>query len=296
MGIHSISDLEHLSGIKAHTLRIWEQRYNFIKPKRTDTNIRYYDEEDLKFILNIALLKEHGFKISCIAKMSAEEMNQEVMNLIDDQLNPCEHIQALTIAMMDLNELRFEKIIATYTLKHGFENTMLRLIYPFMMRTGILWQTGGINPAQEHFITNLVRQKIIVAIDGQMISSTRENTRKFMLFLPEGELHEIALLFAHYLLKIRQQLVIYLGQNMPFTDLQEAFKVYQPDYLLTIVTCTPNENAVKGYLEKLAHTFTSTTILAAGAPLTQQDFCFDCKNINILKDIKDFIQLIDCLT
>jgi len=159
MSNYSIKDLEQLSGIKAHTLRIWEQRYNIIAPKRTDTNIRTYDDRDLKLVLNIALLKDHGHKISEISKLSLDEMNREVIKISDRQQNYPDQIHALTISMIDLDEDRFEKIISTNILQFGFENTIINIVYPFLSRLGTLWVTGSVGPAQEHFISNLIRQK-----------------------------------------------------------------------------------------------------------------------------------------
>jgi len=163
---YSIKDLEHLTGIKAHTIRIWEQRYDILSPKRTDTNIRYYDSTDLKHMLNIALLNNNGYKISKIAKMSQEEVFEAVLQTIDKNNNYSDQINALTVAMIDLNEAQFEKIMSTNILQIGFEDTMLNIIYPFLTKIGFLWQIDSINPAQEHFMTNLIRQKLIVAIDG----------------------------------------------------------------------------------------------------------------------------------
>lgn len=158
MRTYSIKDLEQLSGIKAHTLRIWEQRYNLLSPKRTETNIRYYDDEDLKLILNVALLNDNGFKISKIVSMDRPEMRDEVMHLTERSLTHDDQIHALTISMIEMDEERFDKILSINILKLGFEQTMMNIIYPFMSKIGVLWQTGAINPAQEHFISNLVRQ------------------------------------------------------------------------------------------------------------------------------------------
>ncbi len=232
MSTYSIKDLEQLSGIKAHTLRMWEQRYNLMLPKRTDTNIRFYDDEDLKLILNVSLLNDNGYKISKIASMSEEEMRGEVLKLTERSLTYDDQIHSLTLAMIDFDEDRFEKIISTNTLKLGFENTMVNIIYPFLSKIGVLWQTGSINPAQEHFISSLIRQKIIVAIDGQYVDK-KANSVKYMLFLPEGELHEMTLLFSYFLIKSRGNRVIYLGQSMPANDLEEAYKVHRPEYILT---------------------------------------------------------------
>lgn len=270
MTTYSIKDLEHLSGIKAHTLRIWEQRYNLIDPKRTDTNIRYYDQEDLKLVLNVSLLKDNGFKISKIAQMSAEEMFNSVRDVADKTTSYEDQIHGLTLSMIDLDEQRFEKIISSNTLKIGFERTMLNIIYPFLSKIGIMWITNSINPAQEHFISNLVRQKVIVAIDGQY-QTFNEHAKKYMLFLPETELHELSLLFANYLIRSKGNRVVYLGQNMPFADLQTVYSTYQPDYLVTILTSRGKKISPEEYLQLISETFPETEILVSGSQVIGQD-------------------------
>ena len=270
MAKYSIKDLEHLSGIKAHTLRIWEQRYNLINPKRTDTNIRYYDQNDLKLVLNVSLLKENGFKISKIADMSTEEMFEEVKRVSEKTTSFADQIYALTLAMIDLDEQRFEKIISTNTLKIGFERTMMNVISPFLSKIGIMWITDSINPAQEHFISNLIRQKLMVAIDGQY-PTLDDNAKRYMLFLPDGELHELSLLFANYLIRARHNKVIYLGQSMPTHDLSMAYEVYKPDYLLTVITSRPADMTAKQYLEKLSELFPESEILVSGNQVIGQD-------------------------
>jgi len=269
---YSIKDLEHLSGIKAHTLRIWEQRYNLINPKRTDTNIRYYDQEDLKLVLNISLLKDNGYKISKIADMAKEELFQEVLKVSERATSFADQIYGLTLSMIDLDEARFEKIIASNTLKIGFERTMLNIIYPFLSKIGIMWLTDSINPAQEHFISNLIRQKVIAAIDGQYNDyEILENSKKFMLFLPEKELHELSLLFANYLIQARKNKVVYLGQNMPFFDLKAADAVYDPDFLFTVITSKPMDQTAEEYLHSLAEEFPNKPILVSGSQVIGQD-------------------------
>lgn len=270
MANYSIKDLEHLSGIKAHTLRIWEQRYNLINPKRTDTNIRYYDQTDLKLVLNVSLLKDNGFKISKIAKMSKEEMSEAVLTVTEKASSYSDQIYALTLSMIDLDEQRFEKIISTNTLKLGFERTMLNIIYPFLSKIGIMWITDSINPAQEHFMSHLIRQKLIVAIDGQY-PSFETSTKKYMLFLPEGELHELSLLFANFLIRSRKSKTIYLGQDMPLRDLTLAHDLYEPDYLITILTSRNPRISPQSYLKNLANAFPKTPILVSGAQVIGQD-------------------------
>jgi MerR family transcriptional regulator, light-induced transcriptional regulator len=286
---YSIKDLEQLSGIKAHTLRIWEQRYNLLQPKRTDTNIRFYDDDDLKLILNVALLNDNGVKISKIASMSPNELREEVMKLTERSLTHDDQIHALTICMIEMDEERFDKILSTNILKLGFEQTMLNVIYPFMSKIGVLWQTGAINPAQEHFISNLVRQKLIVAIDGQI---PQQGGKKFLLFLPEGELHEISILFASYLIKSKGHKVIYLGQSTPNDDLLSVFKLHQPEYLLTVITTSPSSEYVQEYINALADRFAIAQILVTGYQVLGQDLRFpeNVSQISYIRDIKDLLE------
>ncbi|MDF2156365.1 MerR family transcriptional regulator [Algoriphagus sp. CAU 1675] len=288
MSTYSIKDLEHLSGIKAHTLRIWEQRHNLLSPKRTETNIRYYDDDDLKLILNVALLNDNGFKISKIASMKPGEIQEEVMKLTERSLVHDDQINALTICMIEMDEERFEKILSSNILKLGFEQTMLNIIYPFMSKIGVLWQTGAINPAQEHFISNLVRQKLIVAIDGQISHS---DGKKFLLYLPEGELHEISLLFAAYLIKNQGHKVIYLGQSTPNEDLLAVYKLHHPDFLLTVITSSPSPEGVQAYINELAGQFENSRILLTGYQVIGQDLEMPSNviQLNYIRDIKTML-------
>jgi DNA-binding transcriptional MerR regulator len=288
---YSIKDIEQLSGIKAHTLRIWEQRYNFIQPKRTDTNIRYYDDEDLRLVLNVALLKDNGLKISRICNMASEEMQLEVTKLMEKRLGYPEQIQGLTLAMLELDEDRFEKILGTNILQIGFERTMMNLIYPFFQKIGILWQTGSISPAQEHFISNLIRQKIIVAIDGQVVSSANYN-KKYLLYLPEKELHEISLLFSAYLIKSRNNKIIYIGQNVPHQDLVDIYKDHNPDCLLTVMTTYPSPSEIQAYVYKLSDSFKNAQVLISGHQVVGQgiDTPENVIQLNKLQDLIDFLE------
>jgi MerR family transcriptional regulator, light-induced transcriptional regulator len=290
MSNYSIKDLEQISGIKAHTLRIWEQRYNIITPKRTDTNIRTYDDHDLKLVLNISLLKDHGHKISEISKLSVEEMYREVIKISDRQLNYPDQVHALTITMLDLDEERFEKIVSTNILQFGFENTMIHVIYPFLSRIGTLWITGSVGPAQEHFITNLIRQKIIVAIDGQS-SKQRPDAKKYLLYLPEGELHEISLLFANYLIRARYNKVIYLGQSMPFNDLAFAYDLHKPDYIFTAITSVPSSHEVQSYINRMIEAFPESHLLLTGYQIVGQDIA-ESPAVTIINNIDDLIRIV----
>lgn len=292
MSNYSIRDLEQLSGIKAHTLRIWEQRYNIIAPQRTDTNIRVYDDENLRLVLNISLLKDHGYKISEIAKLSSGELGALVMQISDRQLSYPDQIQALTLAMIDMDGERFEKIINANVAQFGFENTMTHIIYPFLNRIGALWVTGSIGPAQEHFITNLIRQKMIVAIDAlkQKINGQANFGKTYLLFLPEGEYHEISLLFANYVISSRYQKVVYLGQNLPFGELEFVYERYKPDYLFTVLTSSLANHEVQPYVNRLASAFPDTQVLLTGYQVVGQDVELP-ENVSIVNQLNDLIRI-----
>jgi len=291
MSEYSIKDLEVLSGIKAHTLRIWEQRYNIIAPERTDTNIRKYNSEDLKLLLNISLLNQNGYKISKIANMSADQLYQEVVMLTDKNSKYPDQIHALTLAMIDIDENRFEKVMARNILQFGLEKTMINIIHPFLTKVGLMWQTGSINPAQEHFMSNLIRQKLIVAIDGQY-STPKLNAKKYLLFLAEGELHELSLLFTHYIIKSRQQKSIYLGQSLPFDDLIATYKDHKPDFIVSVLTSVPGQAEIQKFIKKLSETFTDTKILLSGFQVIGQDLDSP-QNVVILNKVSDLMEFVE---
>ncbi len=288
MSSYSIKDLEQLSGIKAHTLRIWEQRYNIIAPQRTDTNIRTYDDQDLKLVLNISLLKDHGYKISEISKLSTEDMTQEALKILASPLSYPDQIQALTLAMIDFDEERFETIIDANERQFGFENTIVNIIYPFLNRIGILWMTGSIGSGQEHFVSNLIRQKLIAAIDKQSDKSTSTG-KTFVLFLPEGEFNEISLLFANYIIRSRSNKVIYLGQNLPFNDLRFVYQMKRPDYIFTAFTSAPANHEVQPFVDRMAKTFPESCLLLTGYQIVGQDITIP-ENATIINQITDLIR------
>jgi MerR family transcriptional regulator, light-induced transcriptional regulator len=293
MCVYSIRDIEQLSGIKAHTLRIWEQRYNFISPKRTETNIRYYSDEDLKLVLNISLLKDNGYKISKIIKMSDEQLREEALKLTEQRLAYPEQIQALTLSMIELDEARFEKIIATNILQSGFEHTMINIVFPFFHRIGTLWQTGSITPVHEHFISHLVRQKLMVAIDGQF-NTANERPKKFMLFLHEDEMHELTLLFSAYVIKSRKHHVLYLGQNLPLDDMLAIYETHKPEFVLTVVTTTPNQGQIQEYVNHLAEKLKYSTVLISGLQVVGHDLS-QPENVVLLNRFNDLVQFVEAL-
>lgn len=262
MGKYSIKELEKLSGIKAHTIRIWEKRHQIIAPERTKTNIRFYSDDDLKKIINVSVLNNNGVKISKIVKLSLAEINQHVANLSETKNDIDIYIEQMIVAMIDMEEEIFEKLLGSLTLKFGFERTMLEIVYPFMEKIGVLWLTDNITPAQEHFISHLIRQKIIVAIDALPLAPKTE--RKAVLFLPENELHELGLLFYHYVVKKQGIRTYYLGQTVPHKSLKSACEEHKPDLIITALTAGPKPSEMGKYLNQLSVDLPTTQILVTG--------------------------------
>jgi MerR family transcriptional regulator, light-induced transcriptional regulator len=258
----TIKDLENLSGIKAHTIRIWEQRYQFLKPSRTDTNIRYYSNEELKKLLNIALLNKYGFKISHIDKMPEAELKEKILSLNGQEALQERVVNELIQHMVDLDIEKLEMVIDRYIASRGIEKTITQIIFPFMEKIGILWLTNHINPAQEHLVTNIVRQKLIVGIEGVVTSLRVDKT--ILLFLPEGEYHEIGLLFVNYLLRSRGANVIYLGANVPLADVEYVVKLKKPDYMFSHLTTAAHRFNFDKFLAGVTKRFTGTPVVISG--------------------------------
>ncbi len=262
MNSFTIKDLENLSGVKAHTLRIWEQRYSFLKPSRTFTNIRYYSNEELKTILNIALLNKYGFKISHIDKMTEEERNEKILSLNQQEAQQEKVVNELVQYMVDLDTLAFENTISNYIKTQGIERTITQIIFRYMEKIGILWLTNHINPAQEHLVTNIIRQKLMVGIDS--IDSPISINKTILLFLPETEYHELGLLFVYYLLKKRGIKVIYLGCNVPLTDVGYVVNVKKPDYLYCHITRPGQSFNFEKFLANISKKLSSIPCIISG--------------------------------
>ncbi len=260
---YSINDLEKITGIKAHTIRIWEKRYNVVDPERTDTNIRYYNDSDLKKLLNISTLNKHGFKISDIIKMGSDKLCEKIIEISNTSSDYESYINNLVLSMIEMDEDKFEKVLSSSIIKMGFEKTVTYVIYTFLEKVGVLWQVGTINPAQEHFITNLIRQKLIIAIDGQD-STPRTDASTFLLFLPENELHELGLLYYTYIIKKAGHKVIYLGQSVPLKDVLEIIKIRKADYIVTYFVAGLEPKLIPSYLNTISEGFNHKDIFIAG--------------------------------
>jgi DNA-binding transcriptional MerR regulator len=292
MNQFSIKDIENLTGIKSHTLRIWEQRYGIPHPKRTATNIRYYDDNDLKLLLNVSMLNRQGHKISHLTKMDQAELERLALSYSESTSDTTVQVDALMTAMFNLDEPAFEKVLSSNLLKFGIEHTMTELFFPFMKRIGMLWQTGGVSPSFEHFMSNLIRQKLIVAIDSKS-GSVKENPKSFILFLPETEIHELGLLFANYILKSRGHRTLYLGQNLPYTDLDSVTPQFKCEYIMTVLTTIPVKGSTQNFVENLANRFKNHKILITGFQVTAGAVIKPPSNVKLIESFGDFIRFAD---
>lgn len=284
MGNYSIKELEKLTGIKAHTIRIWEKRYQLISPQRTASNIRFYSDDDLKKIINVSVLNGHGVKISSIARMSTDELQKKILEISATGNQADIHVDNLITSMIDMDEEKFKNELSVLEEKSGFERTVTDIIYPFLEKIGIFWQTGNITPAHEHFISNLIREKLIVAIAGLPVPP--KTAIRAMLFLCEGELHEIGLLFCHYITRKNGFRTFYLGQSVPLADLKEVYAVHKPHLLITSMTSTPSPNQLDEYIQTLCSDFPSSRILASGYLLRNTSFRFS-KNLTVFKNVTE---------
>lgn len=290
MSTYSIKDIEKFTGIKAHTIRIWEKRYRVIDPERTDTNIRYYSDADLKKLLNISILNRNGFKISDIVWMGEDELSEKVLQVTQRIYDADTQLEGLVVAMIELDELKFDKLLSSSIIKFGFEQAVLQVIYPFFERVGLLWQVGSISPAQEHFMSNLIRQKLIVAIDG-LAMGIANDSKTFLLFLPEGEWHEIGLLFSCYILRKRGYKVVYLGQSVPYDNLKEVVHLRNCNVLLTQFISAITNEGLQDYINRLSFDFPEMSIFMGGYQFLDRELDIP-KNVSVYNDMTEFKEMV----
>jgi len=282
----SIRDIENLTGIKAHTIRIWEQRYGILQPKRTDTNIRYYDADDLKIALRISLLNNHGYKISRIHQMSAHDMSALVQKITDSgfklQLLVSELLEATLAMDIDL----FEELLDGYLKKNGLEDMVEQLIFQYLEKIGMMWMTDRIFPAQEHLMSNVIYRKLAVAIETLPPKQAGAGPR-VLLFLPEGELHDIGLMYIHYILLKNGKAPIYLGPNTPLLDAALVYNQMKPEYIYIHLTAPANEFDVNKYVQKLGVYFKESTVLLSGGAIISKKIVTRPNNIKTLKSLEE---------
>lgn len=291
----SIKDLESFTGIKAHTIRIWEQRYGLLAPDRSDGNVRRYTDKDLKFLLNVSLLSNIGYKISTIAKMSELEIQDAIQQHSVKESNEHHAMHILKISMLNYDESLFNQSIDQLIQEIGLERTFTEVLMPFMRQIGFMWQASVICPAQEHFISALVRQKILSQIDG-IRESTVKDQPAFILYLPELEIHEISLLMTHYVLRKKGLRSVYLGQSVPFEDLKQVYQRLGDVVFVSIFTTNPSSVLISDYLNKTARVFgeTNCRFLLTGNNL-QGVKSPDPGIISIFRNLEDLILNVESL-
>jgi len=292
MGRYSIKDLEKISGIKAHTIRMWERRYQLIEPQRTDTNIRFYSDCDLKRLLNISILNHHGIKVSHIAGMTEEEIKNRVLDIAIDNRVSNVQIENMMISLLELDENKFANALTAAIIKHGFECTVETVLFPFLERISILWQAGTIAPAQECFMTSLIRQKLCVAIDNEMQNNTRKGPR-IVFFLPKHEKHEIELLFYNLIARKEGLEVIYLGASVTADDLRSVHRVRPADIFMMSFVSILSKDEMEKVMEEYHSIFPDSPFLVSGLRVKDlkaelpEKFSF----VESVKAFKDYVRL-----
>ncbi|GHC64729.1 MerR family transcriptional regulator [Ulvibacter litoralis] len=293
----SIKDLEHLSGIKAHTIRIWEKRYNLLTPQRTDTNIRHYDIDNLKRLLNVTFLYNEGHKISKIANLSEADIQELVESIAINQQDEIA-IKDFKSAMFDFDEALFQKtyntLLATKTFRHVFFNVFI----PLLNEIGILWQTSTIDPCHESFISELLKRKLIVAIEQEEQVIENSNDPLFVLFLPYNEIHEMGLLYSNYELKAAGYKTLYFGANTPLESLKTIQNSNKEVIFVTYITIQPEGKDILDYLHEFQETTcnnTSATLWLQGAKPQKIKASQVPPNTHIIKNLQDFITKLEGL-
>ncbi|HEY9168123.1 MAG TPA: MerR family transcriptional regulator [Lutibacter sp.] len=292
----TIKDLENFSGIKAHTIRIWEKRYNLFEPKRTDSNIRYYDMESMQKLLNVSLLYNNGLKISKIAMLSKAKMEISVKELVFKEGFESSALNSFKLAMLNFDEELFNKTYNSLISQTSFRNIFFELFMPFLNQIGLLWQVSSITPAHEHFITNLIKQKIFINIEKIQFLQSKDNSKKFVLYLPMNEIHELGLLFLHFELLFHGHHSIYLGQSVPIENLNDLQKIFNDVCFVVYLTVEPSKESVEEYLQKVYNEVlknTNDTLYVLGSKLTQFD-AVSLKNeqIKLFKSPVDLLNIL----
>ncbi|MFO7673843.1 MAG: MerR family transcriptional regulator [Lutibacter sp.] len=292
----TIKDLENFSGIKAHTIRIWEKRYNLFEPKRTDSNIRYYDMDSMLKLLNVSLLYNNGLKISKIASLSDDKMELSVKELVFKEGFESKALNSFKLAMLNFDEGLFNQTYNGLISQTSFRTIFTEVFIPFLTEIGVLWQVHSITPAHEHFITNLIKQKILINTEKLQFLQPNKTERKFVLYLPMHEIHELGLLYLHFELLFHGYHSIYLGQSVPVENLNDLQKIFDDVCFLTYLTVEPSKETVEEYLEQVYSEVLKDTndhLWVLGSKLAQFDSdSFKNEQIKIFKSPIELLNIL----
>ncbi len=287
---YAIKDLEVLSGIKAHTIRIWEKRYNLLEPSRTDTNIRYYSDEDLRRLLNISMLVRNGFKISKIANMDDKTIRSTILEINQKYSSEAEYINRLILHMADFDNRSFLMLSDEIIKKMGLESAVTKVFFEFFTRVGTYWQVGSIFPAQEHYVTHIFSQKVLAEIDKLPVPDEKSPT--MLMYLPENEHHELSLLFYAYLAQKAGINVIYLGASVPWSDLVNIHSQVKLDYVFTAFINGIKQDDLGNYVGSMKSLFRKQKVFITGGQL--KDFYYKLpRYMKMIKDYQEFLQFLE---
>lgn len=287
---YNIKDLENFSQIKAHTIRIWEQRYELLEPKRTKTNIRYYSEDDLKKILNIKLLYSSGFKISKIAKFSEEEIIDETKSIIlVPEIDKQSDIDAITMLILDFKGADIKEALEAQLVNKGLELLYTDLVLPILKKIGQLWQVNSINIIHEHYFSNLFKGFLISKIE--QLKTKPVTLKSALLFLHEHEEHEFGILVYYYLLKLNGYECHYFGQKVPINEIETAFKQINPQIVVSTFTAKISEKKFKKIETKLIEMSKTSSVIVSGSQITNTDIKLtrDLTHIKSIDQLKRFL-------
>lgn len=250
--VFSIKDLENLSGIKAHTIRIWEKRYDILQPMRTDTNIRLYDLASLQKLLNITLLHDYGYKISKIATYPQDKIPSLVREIISSKTAKSHAISAFKMAMMNFDQELFFNTYNWLIAEKSFKEIFHQVFIPLMNELGLLWQSDTITPAHEHFVSYLIKQKLLVNTEKLQVLKQTKFDKVFVLSLPMNEIHELGLMYLNYEILLNGYKTIYLGESMPIENLKDLKKHFDSIVFVSYMTVQPERDAVHEYVTKMS--------------------------------------------
>ena len=291
MKSYQIAELEQLSGIKAHTIRIWEKRYNLIEPDRTDSNIRRYNDKQVRKLLNVSTLLSSGLKISKIALLKESELHEKIVEFQSkDNLHSISYsfINELTAAMLNFNEVAFEKTFSAAVTRFGMFESMVQVFYPFLLKTGMMWVVDSAIPVQEHFASSIIRRKLMAAIDGLPLAT--QSHKKFLLLLPPQEWHDVGLLFSNYIIRSKGFETIYLGQDVPYENIVHVIKHCHPNYVLSFFVARKNPDELKNIRKKMNIPKETKFLVAGNQEIT--DILEHEKNTKILKSPGDLLKFL----
>jgi DNA-binding transcriptional MerR regulator len=290
----SIKDFENISGIKAHTIRIWEKRYGIFSPDRLESNYRTYGDDDLKKLLNINLLYNNGYKISKIAKLSNEDFRLEVKKNIDEMDFKSKGLESFKLSMFTFDHYLFNQTYYELMEVSSFVDVFHNVFLPLLEIVGLLWQQGTAKIVHEHFISNLIRQKVCLNIDNLKAVKEAKGTSIYALFLPTNEIHELGLLYINYELLLREEKTIYLGQSVPAEDLGALTDVYENVHYISYFTINIEDMDYEDYLMKLGRALDPGNKLSIVSPyielkhITEEKF----SNVNVFKSYSELLTTI----